>query len=120
MADIGRDDNIWPEMDFLNVLEWFCTKNQYKNLFRSFLRNSKKSIFLKFLFVGFGHFGGGRIFYGSGIVQKTTGTCLFDSCPFPKKMTPIKSGYLQNAIEIRILASFPHIGIYSYLSDLLN
>ena len=120
VADIGRDGDIWPEMGLWGVLEGFCTKNQYLNPSKSFLATFWKIVFLKFLFVGFGHFEGGRIFYGSGIGQKMAGTCLFDSCLFPKKMTTIRSGYFRNAIRICILVPISQNGHISHLSELLN
>ena len=38
VADIDQNDNIWPGMDSLGVLEVFCIKNRYPNAFRSYFK----------------------------------------------------------------------------------
>ena len=45
MADIGRNDDIWPEMGFQSVLESFCTKNHYSNPSRSYFKQFSKNQF---------------------------------------------------------------------------
>ena len=120
VADIGRDDEIWPEMSPWGVLESFCTRNQYLNPFRSLFMQFWKIAFFASWFVGFGHFGAGRIFYGSKIWKISAGIDLSTICPFPKKMPPIKSEYLQNAIGICILTLFCKNDYLYWLSDLLD
>ena len=58
-------------------------------LLDQFLSDFEKSHFLNFSFVGFGHIGAGRIFYGSKIGQISTGTSSATPSPFQKKMEPI-------------------------------
>ena len=64
-AGIGRNDDIWPEMDSWGVLELFCTRKRHLNSFRSNFRTFWKNRF-------FGDFDlwdhqkwTRRIFYGS-------------------------------------------------------
>ena len=45
VADIDRNDDIWPEMDPLGVLEVFCTANRYPNAFRSNFKPFSKNRF---------------------------------------------------------------------------
>ena len=45
MADIGRNDDIWPEMGSKSVLESFCTKNHYSNPNRSYFKQFSKNRF---------------------------------------------------------------------------
>ena len=48
VVDINRNDDIWPEMDSLGVLEMFCTKNRYPNAFRSNFKSILNLIFCHF------------------------------------------------------------------------
>ena len=49
IANFDENDDIWPEMDLLGVLEVFCTANRYPNAFRSnFKPFSKNRIFCHF------------------------------------------------------------------------
>ena len=91
VADIGRNDDIWPEMGPWGVLESFCTRNQYLNPFRSLFMQFWKIEFFASWFVGFGHFGAGRIFYGSKKCKILAGNCWYTSWLFPKKMPHNKS-----------------------------
>ena len=47
VADIGRNDDIWPEMGPWGVLELFCTKNRYLNPSRSHFKKSRKIDFFE-------------------------------------------------------------------------
>ena len=47
VADIGRNDDIWPEMGPGGVLELFCTKNRYLNPSRSHFKKSRKIDFFE-------------------------------------------------------------------------
>ena len=89
-----------PEMASWSILEAFCTQNRYLNPFRSIFMTFEKIAFFRFSFVGFGHFGTRRIFYGFKTGRISAGTYSYTPWPFPKKMGPIRSGYLQNAIGI--------------------
>ena len=62
-----------PGIDILTLLD-------------QFLSDFEKSHFSKISFVGFGHFGTGRIFYGSKIGQISAGTPSATLSPFQKKM----------------------------------
>ena len=58
VADIDRNDDIWPEMDPLGILEVFCTANRYPNAFRSnFTPFSKNRFFFSFSLVGLPNIG---------------------------------------------------------------
>ena len=92
VSDIGRDDDIWPEMGPWGVLESFCTPIWYFSAFRSIFMKFQKMQFLTFWIMVFGHFRAGRIFYGSKIGQISPGTNFYESSPFPKKMGPVRSG----------------------------
>ena len=45
VADIDQNDDIWPEMDSLGVLEVFCIKNGYPYLFKSYFKPFSKNQF---------------------------------------------------------------------------
>ena len=92
VADMCRNDNIWPEMGPWNVLKSFCTPIWYFSAFRSIFMKFQKMQFLTFWIMGFGHFRAGRIFYGSKIGQISPGTNFYESSPFPKKMGQVRSG----------------------------
>ena len=66
-ADIGQNDDIWPEMGSWGVLELFCTRNRYLNSFRSIFKKFWKNrfFFLAFFSCGTTKKWAGRIFYGS-------------------------------------------------------
>ena len=92
VADIGRNDDIWPEMGPWGVLDSFCTPIWYFSAFRSIFMKFQKMQFLTFWIMVFGHFRAGRIFYGSKIGQISPGTNFYESSPFPKKMGQVRSG----------------------------
>ena len=98
----------------------FAPKIIVLTLIDHILNNFEKIDFLDFSFVGFGHFRSGRIFYGSEIGQILAGTCLSNSCLFPKKMPTIRSGYFRNAIRICTLVPISQNGHITHLSKLLN
>ena len=84
-AGIGRNDDIWPEMDSWGVLELFCTRKRHLNSFRSNFR-----IFWKNRF--FGDFDlwdhqkwTRRIFYGSRNFDPAMKIGLDTSKLFPNK-----------------------------------
>ena len=47
VSGIGRDDDIWQEMDSLGVLEQFCTWIRYLNTFRSYFKLFRKNRFFE-------------------------------------------------------------------------
>ena len=64
-ADIGRNDDIWPEMGSWGVLELFCTRNRYLNAFRSNFKKFQKNRFFGDFHLWDPKMWTRRIFYGS-------------------------------------------------------
>ena len=95
VADIGRNDDIWPEMGPWGVLESFCTSIRYFNAFRSIFMNFQKMPFLTCLNMTYGHFRVGRIFYGSKTGQKISAKAKTHLDPFPKTFAPLLNEYLK-------------------------
>ena len=69
VANIGRNDEIWPEMCPWGVLESFCTPIRYFIAFRSIFMKFQKMAFLTFWIMISAHLRACRIFYGSKIGQ---------------------------------------------------
>ena len=65
VADIGRNDDIWPEMGPWGVLELFCTRNRYLNPSRSHFKKSRKIDFFELFKCGWLQKYTRRIFYRS-------------------------------------------------------
>ena len=90
VADIGRNDDIWPEMGPWGVLESFCTSIRYFNAFRSIFMKFQKMPFLTCWNMIYGHFRVGRIFYGSKIGQPISAKAKTHLDPFPKNFPHLK------------------------------
>ena len=58
MADIGRNDDIWPEIGLSSVLESFCTKNHHSNPNRSYFKQFWKNRFFDIFICGIWPFSG--------------------------------------------------------------
>ena len=84
VADIGRNDDIWPEMGPWGVLESFCTSIRYFNAFRSIFMKFQKMPFLTCWNMIYGHFRVDRIFYGSKIGQQISAKAKTHLDRFPK------------------------------------
>ena len=95
MADIGRNDEIWPEMGPWGVLESFCTSIRYFIAFRSIFMKFQKMPFLTLWIIISGHFRAGRIFYGSKIGQQILAKAKTHLDPFPKNFPRSSNEYFK-------------------------
>ena len=95
VADIGRNDEIWPKISPWGVLESFCTPNRYFIAFRSIFTKFQKMPFLTFWIMVFGHFRAGRIFYGSKIGQPISAKAKTHLDPFPKSFAHPSNEYFK-------------------------
>ena len=93
VADIGRNDDIWPEMGPWGVLESFCTSIRYFNAFRSIFMKFQKMPFLTCWNMIYGHFRVDRIFYGSKIGQQISAKAKTHLDPFPKNFPRTYKAY---------------------------
>ena len=83
MADIDQNDDIWPEMDPLSVLEVFCVENRYPNVFRSILSHFEKIEFFVIFICGTSQYRPRRIFFGYRNFYMTLEIGLVNSKVFP-------------------------------------
>ena len=95
VADIGRNDEIWPEMCPWGVLESFCTPIRYFIAFRSIFMKFQKMPFLTLWIIISGNFRAVRIFYGSKIGQPILAKAKTHLDPFPKNFPRSSNEYFK-------------------------
>ena len=108
-----------PGNGFLRCFRGVLHPESISKPFRSIFMTFEKIAFFRFSFVGFGHFGTRRIFYGFKTDRISAGTYSYTPWSFSKKWGPLGRGICGMPLEYVIRPHFPKIAYFDKVLRLL-